>query len=154
MTLSIIRAEAADAPALVAAQVAAFHSDSVIYPGVELGGPPGYDSVEVMTLKIAEDDAYTFRLDGRIVGGMVIYDNGNGRYHLDVIFIDPAHHNQGIGSQAMTFLDTAYPAAHSWTLNTPAWAIRNHHFYEKFGFRRTGESEWGGVPLLDYEKRR
>ena len=43
MSISIIRALPADAETLVRVQVAAFHYDSVLYPGVELGGPPGYE---------------------------------------------------------------------------------------------------------------
>ncbi len=153
MRLEFRRAVRADAPALVKLQVAAFHHDSVLYPGVEIGGPPGYDSVEVMQGKIARDDTFSFWLEGQLVGGMVIYDQGNGHYHLDVIFIHPDYHNQGIGSQAIRFLDATYPAARLWTLNTPAWAIRNHHFYEKLGYVKVAESEWEGFPLFDYERR-
>jgi len=153
MMLEFQRAALADAPALVQAQVAAFHHDSVLYSGVEVGGPPGYESVEVMQAKIMRDDAFSIWLDGQIVGGMVIYDQGSGHYHLDVIFIHPDYHNRGIGSQALRFLDITYPAARLWTLNTPAWAIRNQHFYEKFGFVKVSESEWEGIPLFDYARR-
>jgi GNAT superfamily N-acetyltransferase len=154
MTLTIQPAAPADAARLVQVQVAAFHNDSVFYPGVALGGPPGYESVAVMLEKIELDDAYTFRWEGQIIGGMVIFKHTPQRHHLDVIFIDPAYHNQGIGSQAMTFLEQTYPAVQVWTLNTPQYATRNQHFYEKFGYRKVGVSEIGGLPLIDYEKRR
>ena len=52
MNISIERATPADVENLVKAQIAAFHHDSVMYPGVEIGGPPGYDSVEQMREKI------------------------------------------------------------------------------------------------------
>lgn len=153
MALIIRRALPADAAELVRVQVAAFHYDSVIYPDVEIGGPPGYESQEVMLQKIAEDEAYTFRLDEQIVGGMVIFKESDGHYHLDVIFLEPARHNQGIGTQAMHFLDEVYPDASLWTLNTPTYAIRNQHFYEKMGYVRVGLSEIDGFPLIDYERR-
>ena len=49
MQLTITRATEADAEALVQVQIAAFHHDSVLYPEVEPGGPPGYDSVSFTT---------------------------------------------------------------------------------------------------------
>jgi GNAT superfamily N-acetyltransferase len=142
-----------DAAALVAAQIAAFHHDSVIYPNVELGGPPGYDSVERMREKIAQDECYTILVDDTCVGGIVLYGEGDDHVHLDVIFIDPAYHNQGIGTQAMAFIDAAHPAAH-WTLDTPVYATRNHHFYEKFGYVNVGEHVYEGdnTRLYRYEK--
>jgi GNAT superfamily N-acetyltransferase len=153
MNISIERAASADAEILVKIQVAAFHYDAVLYPGVEPGGPPGYDSVDEMRRKIAEDECYKIVADGQIVGGLVVFDKGEGHYHLDVIFIDPAWHNHGIGQQAMKFIEETYPAAR-WTLDTPTWAVRNQHFYEKFGYKKVGEHEEpGDVPLFAYEKK-
>ncbi|MFD2875681.1 GNAT family N-acetyltransferase [Paenibacillus rhizoplanae] len=54
-------------------------------------------------------------------------------------FIDPLYQNQGFGHEALHFLFVQYPAAKRWTLDTPSWAVRNHHFYEKHGFIRIGE---------------
>lgn len=152
MNLTIERALPAEAAELVRVQIAAFHHDAVLYPGVVPDGPPGYDSVEVMQGKITGDDVYTLRADGVCVGGMAIFDHGAGHYHLDVIFIDPAYHSQGIGSRALAFLMHTYPARH-WTLDTPQWSTRNHHFYEKHGFIR-GEAFAApdGTPLFAYEK--
>jgi ribosomal protein S18 acetylase RimI-like enzyme len=151
------RAIPADAETLVKVQIAAFHHDSVLYPDVPQGGPPGYTSVETALQKMREDEFYKIIADGQIVGGFVIFDVGNGHYHLDVIFIDPAYQDRGIGTQAIQFMEQTYPAS-LWTLNTPAYAIRNQHFYEKHGYVKVGEGlldEGGGQMLLlyDYEKR-
>jgi len=155
MTVTFARATAADAEALVKLQVLAFHDDARVYPGVQLGGPPGYDSVEATLEKIRVDDFYKILYEGQIVGGLAVFDLGQGHFHLDVIFIDPAQHSRGIGTQAMHFIERTYPAK-KWTLNTPAYATRNHHFYEKFGYVKVGEEileETTGIMLLDYEKR-
>ncbi len=152
MNVSIERAVPADAEALVQAQIAAFHHDAVIYPGVGIGGPPGYDSVTEVLERIQQNECYKFVDDGQCVGGMVIFDLGNGHFHLGVIFIAPDWQNRGIGSQAMTFIEQTYPAAR-WTLDTPTWAVRNHHFYEKFGYVKVGEQHDGDTPLIVYEKR-
>jgi ribosomal protein S18 acetylase RimI-like enzyme len=152
MNVSIERATAADAHDLVRVQIAAFHHDSVLYPGIEPGGPPGYDSVEHMLENIRLYDCYTIAADGRCIGGMVAFRKEPDHYHLDLIFIDPACHDRGIGTQAMQFIEAAHPAA-LWTLDTPQYAVRNQHFYEKLGYVNVREYLEGDFPLIAYEKR-
>lgn len=152
MNITIERATAADAESMVSIQIAAFHHDSQLYPGLELGGPPGYDSVAEMLEKIQQDECYKISDEGRCIGGLVVFDKGAGHYHLDVIFLDPAYHNRGVGTQAMQFIDQTYPAT-CWTLDTPQWAVRNQHFYEKLGYVKVHEFEIDGTPLIAYEKR-
>lgn len=154
MNVHIERASPADAGLLVSVQVASFHDDARLYPGVDPGGPPGYDSVERMLEKINEDECFKIIADGRIIGVITVYDYGDGHFHLDVLAIAPDYHNRGIGSQAMRFIEEAYPIAAKWTLDTPAYATRNQRFYEKFGYTRV--SEWQedgtGITLIAYEK--
>jgi GNAT superfamily N-acetyltransferase len=133
-------------------QIAAFHDDARLYPGVEIGGPPGYDSVEVMRQKIQTDECYKIVYEGQIIGGIIVFDQGQGHFHLDVIDIDPAYHNRGIGTLAMQFIERTYPAT-KWTLDTPTYAVRNQHFYEKFGYVMVGEAAHDGITLIAYEKR-
>ena len=152
MNIAFEHAVPADAEALVKVQIAAFHDDARMYPGVELGGPPGYDSVDVMLRKIGEAKVYKILADGQIVGGIIAYDEGQGHFHLDVLDIDPAYHNRGIGTQAMHFIERTYPAQ-KWTLNTPGYALRNQHFYEKLGYVKTGEYPFENFTLIDYEKK-
>ena len=151
MDITIEQATADDAETLVQLQIAAFHHDALIYPGVEIGGPPGYDSVESVLQKIHEDDCYKITVDGQRVGGIVVFSKGEGHFHLDLIYIDPAYHNRGIGTRAMQFLEQHY-AATKWTLDTPDWAVRNHHFYEKFGYVKVGEDVQDDITLIAYEK--
>jgi len=153
MTISITRATPADADSMVKVQVAAFHYDSVMYPDVALGGPPGYDDVATMLEKIAQDETYKITEGDRCIGGIVVYDRGDGHYHLDLIFLDPAYHNRGIGTQAMHFIEQTYPAR-VWSLDTPTYALRNQHFYEKFGYVKLYEhDENPDIRLIAYEKR-
>lgn len=142
-----------DAAEMVQIQIAAFHYDSVLYPEVELGGPPGYDSVTDLLAKIARHDCYKIVHAGQLVGGIVVWIDEAERYHLDVIFIAPTAQNHGIGTQAIHFLEARYPAATRWTLDTPRWAIRNRHFYEKLGYVSAREYDDNGFPLIAYEKR-
>lgn len=153
MKITFERATPADAAAIVAVEIASFHSDTPAY-GVPLDGPPGYNSVDVMKEKIAEAEAYKILVDGQIVGGIVLYLQ-EGEHHLDLLFIDPAYMNLGIGTEAMDFLEATYPDATRWTLDTPEYAVRNQHFYEKFGFQKVGRHVLDdGLVLLAYEKHR
>jgi hypothetical protein len=46
-----------------------------------------------------------------------------------------------------------YPETTSWTLHTPGWASKNHHFYEKCGFRKIREEQQpDGMILWVYQK--
>ena len=152
MTIAFERATLADAEGMLAAQIAAFEYDSVLYPGVELGGPPQYDSLEFMRQQIQQDDCYTMVEAGQIIGGIVVFNIGQGHVHIDRIFIAPAHQNRGIGTLAMEFLEQTY-AATRWTLDTPTWAVRNQHFYEKLGYVKVKEETFPDITLIGYEKR-
>ncbi len=152
MQITFEPASDADAEALVQIQIAAFHHDSVLYPTVALGGPPGYDSVEQMRTNIAQHPCYKMLYGGRPIGVMVIVDQAEEHTHLDVIAIDPSYHNRGFGTLAMQFLEQAHPARR-YTLDTPSWAVRNQHFYEKLGYVKVGETAYPDITLFAYEKR-
>ncbi len=152
MNIEFEQATPADAEDLVEVQIAAFHDDARLYPGVEIGGPPGYDSVEAMLAKIARGESLKASLDGEVIGAITVIDQGEGHFHLDLLAIDPAHHNKGFGTQAMGFIERTFPAT-VWTLETPTFATRNQHFYERLGFVRLGETVYPDITLIQYEKR-
>jgi ribosomal protein S18 acetylase RimI-like enzyme len=152
MNVDFERATPADAADIVNVQIAAFHDDARLYPGVQVGGPPGYDSVEEMLAKIDRGECHKVLLDGEIIGGITVIDQGAGHFHVDVLAIDPSHHNKGFGTKAMQFIEQSFPAT-VWTLDTPSFATRNQHFYERLGFIRVGETVFPGITLIHYEKR-
>ena len=152
MSIDFEQATPADAEDLVRVQIAAFHDDARLHPGVEIGGPDGYDSVEVLLAKIARGECHKVSLDGEIIGAFTVIDQDAGHFHLDVLAIDPAHHNKGFGTQAMWFIERTFPAT-VWTLDTPSFATRNQHFYERLGFVRVGETVFRDITLIQYEKR-
>nr|WP_312027401.1 GNAT family N-acetyltransferase [Paenibacillus typhae] len=90
-----------------------------------------------------------------MIGGMIVFSSPEaGECHLGRIFIDPLHQNHGYGQESFRFLFQTYPAARKWTLDTPSWALRNHYFYEKLGFIRTGKitGEVNGEVIIEYER--
>jgi GNAT superfamily N-acetyltransferase len=148
------RARSADAAQLTAVQKRCFDDDSQRYLGTDTGGPPGYDSVKWQQNIMKKSLYYKIVWDGQIIGGLIIFSKGSGHYELGRIYLDPDYQNQGIGTQAMAFIEQAFPDAQRWTLDTPLWATRNHHFYQKLGYVRVGELNMGGGELsILYEKR-
>ena len=99
---------------------------------------------------------YKIVLDGKIIGGLTCCNAGE-YYWLGGIYISKAYQNQGIGAKAIAFLENEFPDAKCWRLHTPYKNYRNHHFYEKMGYRKIGETEpkedKNGFFLYEYEKR-
>ena len=94
--------------------------------------------------KIILDEGVPF-----IIGGFIVFQNAFGDCELGRIFIDPVYQNRGIGTQAMAFMEQAFPEARRWTLGTPLWNLRTQHFYEKVGYARVRLEGRDGVR---YEK--
>jgi ribosomal protein S18 acetylase RimI-like enzyme len=136
------KATPADAAVLTAVQKRTFDDDSRRFAGRPGGGPPGYDSERWQLVTMIKAAAYYKILDdGQVIGGIIVFDKGGGHFHLGRIWIDPDYQDRGIGGQAIRFIEQAHPQATKWTLDTPAWAVRNHHFYEKAGYVKTREAD-------------
>ena len=129
-----------DAAALANISRRAFDTDAAV-GGTGPGGPPGYDTAAWQRLTMTRASAYwKLLLDGRLVGGAIVFTYPRGRYYLARIFLDPDCHRQGLGLRAMEQLLVAYPEARVWRLETPPWNRRTRAFYEKLGFRVVRET--------------
>lgn len=63
----------------------------------------------------------------------------SGKAEVKIFFIDERFQGMGLGTVAMNAIEARYPDITTWTLVTPYKAFRNHHFYGKLGYRKTGE---------------
>lgn len=152
MQVTFENASPADAAALTEISRRTFDDDSRRFLGRATGGPPGYDSAPWQAQMMRRGQYVKILADGQLVGGLIVFRMGKAHYELSRIFIDPAHQDQGLGGQAMRWIETAFPARR-WTLDTPGWATRNHHFYEKVGYVRLREEGTPPHTLIFYEKR-
>ncbi len=125
-----------DAAVLAEISKRAFDND-VHYGAPGPGGPGGYDSAEfqVSVMNSGIMRYYKMLSGNTIIGGFWVWIQGDGKYNLGRIFIEPEYQNQGIGTQAMEYAFQAFPDAKVWTLDTPEWNLRTRHFYEKVGFK-------------------
>ena len=83
----------------------------------------------------------TSLFSNKIIGGLIIFDNGISHYRLGSIFIDPEYHRKGIGTASINFLIDTYPNVKKWSLETPPWNIRTRSFYKRLGFKIVKESK-------------
>ena len=148
------KARPEDAEALTQVQVRTFDDDARRFTG-EPGGPPGYDSVAWQLQVMRRGLYYKILTDDQIIGGFILFDMKHRHFNLGRIFVDPSWQNQGIGTQAIEFMEKAFPYVKRWSLDTPHWAHRNQHFYAKRGYVKVGEDSpgGGGECLYLYEKR-
>lgn len=138
------KADIAEAKALALVSKQAFDND-VQYGAPGVGGPPGYDSEQWQVRMMTVGTYYAIVDNGRLIGGIIIFPVKKEHYELGRIFIHPMWQNQGIGAQAIAFLEKEYPDGYLWTLGTPCWNTRNRHFYKKMGYVETGYEEPDGI---------
>jgi RimJ/RimL family protein N-acetyltransferase len=146
------KARPADARTLAMVCGRAFDND-ILYGAPGKGGPPGYKSELWQVRMMSRGQYYKIvqpESGDRIIGGLIVFQNAFGDCELGRIFIEPEYQNQGIGTQAIAFLETTFPDARRWTLGTPRWNLRTQHFYEKVGYVKIGTEGRDGIR---YEKR-
>ncbi|MFX0060811.1 MAG: GNAT family N-acetyltransferase [Candidatus Hermodarchaeota archaeon] len=144
MDLKYVKATEDDIPELTKVMTRAFDDDSQKHLGKAKGGPPGYDNGDFFRkwlFSYDESIGYKILAEGKVIGGFIVWIFDHGKNSLGTIFIDPDYQDQGIGTQAMQFIFDSYADTKSWTLGTPSWAKKNHHFYEKNGFKKIREEK-------------
>ncbi|HPA62485.1 MAG TPA: GNAT family N-acetyltransferase [Spirochaetota bacterium] len=132
--------------------ISAFEEDKIKY-----GEYPPVIDVENRTLRFIEDGfAFKFVKEKDIIGAAVVFKTAGGSYRLGCLFLSPEYQNQGCGQKILKLLEEEFPDAHKWELDTPHLSFRNHHFYEKAGYTKTGEyypdSNNKKLILFQYEK--
>ena len=106
-----------DIPELTEVMTRAFDDDAQKHLGQEKGGPPGYDNGDFFRewlFGYEESIGYKVVVDGKAIGGMIVWIYEHGKNSLGTIFVDPAYQDQGIGSQMWTFIEETYPEAKKW----------------------------------------
>ncbi len=154
--LTIAIAVPADLAALVAAHHRAFATDIERY-GI---GPAGYADLDWHRMIAEKHHYFAMHEDDEIVGGIIVADEGDGRYFLNTLFIDPAAQGRGLGAQALAYLDETFPDATFWYLVTPQASTNAQRLYERAGYLRTGEitetdpTRGVSIALYRYERAR
>jgi len=143
-----------DIPELTRVMTLAFDDDSQKHLGKPKGGPPGYDNGDFFRKWMPYKESVTYKIivESKTIGGIIVWIYKHGRNVLGTVFVDPDYQNRGIGTLAWSLIEETYPDTKSWNLGTPSWATKNHHFYEKNGFKKIREEPvediLGGVSFI------
>lgn len=149
-TLIFLEMNEPDIPDLIPVMKRAFDDDAQKHLDKESGGPPGYDNGDFFRTWLVpyqESKGYKILIGEVLIGGIIVWILPENHNILGTIFVDPAYQDQGVGQNAWKFIEKTYPETKSWSLETPSWAIKNHHFYIKCGFTQV-ESD----PLIPPEE--
>jgi aminoglycoside 6'-N-acetyltransferase len=107
---------------------------------------PAFDLARVereMTGLDEDVDVYAILLDGRIVGAIQSQEEDDPEFrHAGIdLFLDPAHHGEGLGPDAIRALArylVEERGHHRLTIDPAAANVRAIRAYEKVGFRKVG----------------
>ena len=100
----------------------AFHSDVNYGAPGPTGGPPGYYSDRFQIQLMIASEYYKILLDDKIVGGIFFGPVAYQHYELIRIFIAHEYQHQGIGTQAMAFMERR--PARNWHIGSLPTATR------------------------------
>lgn len=115
----------------------AFDKDTYIHLGEKEGGPTGYEDGSLLRKLGLHKDSIGLKimLDHKMIGGAIIWIKENQENLLDILFIDDAYENKGIGVKVWQLIEARYPNTKKWYLDTTSYSRRNHYFYvNKCGF--------------------
>ena len=150
--ICIKKATDEDAEDIIKCKIDAFREEVNLYGF----GPPDYDSLEGQIKTMKEGNYFKILDREKIIGGIRVRDNGEGQYWIGAIYIYLISQNKGVGTKVMNLLFEEFKDAKKWSLETSYLSFRNHHFYEKMGFIKFGETKpdvtKNGFHLFKYEK--
>lgn len=137
MTLDFRQFTAADILIFASICKDAFDADSQLHLG-ENGGPSGYDNGDYLSRHFLNPDTVSFAIfdDGKAIAGACVKFDGH-TAELESLFVKSDAENQGYGLQIWQFIEKKFPDVQLWKVATPAYSVRNHHFYvKKCGFQK------------------
>lgn len=141
------RAAPDDAALLVRIYNASFYSDYLKY-----GECPGYGKTkETMEASIRNYPKFIILCGGRPVGCVSCKELEAEAYEIGCLCVIPEFQGQGLGTQAIQFLQSFYKNWKKFTLATPADKRENVKFYtEKCGFIIASTERDGNVELARF----
>lgn len=134
----------------------AFNEDTSIHTDRAEDGPTGYNDGRLIQRLNEQKNFESFKIlcDDTVIGAYTVGRKQNNEYSLEMLFIDPAYREEHLGTVVWRDIEQKYADAKKWTLETPDYSKRNHHFYTKkcgFKFRREHVFDHGGKSFV-FEK--
>lgn len=121
----------------------AFNEDTSIHTDIKEDGPNGYNDGTLIK-KLNEHEGYeSFKIiyNKKTAGAYTVSLSSKHEYVLEMIFLDTKLRGLNLGTELWNKIEASYPDAVKWTLETPDYSKRNHHFYtSKCGFKFVREN--------------
>ena len=134
-SMYIVKAEADQIERIVDMSVRAFETD-VNVGGTKGDCPPGFDSVEWHQQMAGEGHLYQAMIGKDMVGAAIVFpDETQKSVYIGRIFIDSVYHRKGYGIRLMECIESNFPFAAVFNLDTPCWNERTNAFYKRLGYR-------------------
>lgn len=117
---------------------------------------PAMESIDIVKEKMdrANTTAYIFKLNDVNVGWVRVTELAEVTYKISALCVLPEYQNRGIAQEALKQIESHYPKAQKWILDTILQEKGNCHLYEKLGYKKVGDlipiNE--GMTLVSYEK--
>ncbi len=123
----------ADYEELTKIMITAFNEDTSMHTDMKEDGPAGYNNGELIKWLSEHENFESYKIvyDGNIVGAYTVGINPGNVYSLEMLFIDPNYRRNHLGTIVWNDIEQKYVNAVRWTVETPDYSIRNHHFYTK-----------------------
>lgn len=151
MKFKILPSKITEGYELLKIQREAFYSDLLKYKDYDTN--PATESLDNFLFRMQNSLHYSILVDDKLAGGVCIFIQTNTHYYLNSIFLSSRFQNKGLGSKILQKLERGFPHVRKWSLHTPKDDHRNRHFYEKLGFKNTGEEPINQyLTLINYEK--
>jgi GNAT superfamily N-acetyltransferase len=117
---------------------------------------PAMESPQIIRRKMEwpKTDSYIFKLEDTYVGWVRIINVAPGTYKVSALSVIPQYQNKGIAQAALKEIESKYPSAKKWVLDTILQERGNCYLYEKLGYVRVGEPHVvnENITLINYEK--
>jgi ribosomal protein S18 acetylase RimI-like enzyme len=116
---------------------------------------PCNEKIESIKNSILNHYFYKILLNGNFVGAIFVHENPDQlHFKLHTFYILPEYQNMGIGNKVIDLVEEKHSQAVEWVLETPHDLNRNHHLYEKKGYKRTGREDKAtdNLIIVHYQK--
>lgn len=100
---------------------------------------PVLQTFERFKERLSTGDFYKIMFNQSLIGSVHVYPKSPGVMRFHMINILDEFQGKGIAQQVMMRLESMYPEAKSWELDTILEEKRNCYLYEKMGYTQTGD---------------
>ncbi|HAS6391353.1 GNAT family N-acetyltransferase [Vibrio vulnificus] len=101
--------------------------------------PPNIESKEWFNSEVGKGNFYKVLCHSEFAGAICAECGDQSSIEIKYVYIAQKYQNKHIGSEVMHLIEIQYSHIKYWSLLTSYKSYRNHHFYEKLGYKKVGE---------------